>query len=106
MTNNENILSAEFPRTFRGYSPIAVDDFVRQLGARLETLQARLNEQTDRNAVLETALNTANRDLTIFIGKEAAISQGIITIEQRRVSVEHEIELARQNAEIQIAEQL
>ena len=106
MTNNDNILTASFPRSFRGYSPIAVDDFVRQLGARLETLQARLNEQTDKNAVLETALNSANRDLAIFIEKETAISQGIITIEQRRVSVEHEIELARTNAELEIAENL
>ncbi len=106
MTNELNILTADFPRAVRGYSTIAVDDFVRQLGGRLEAIQVKLNEQSDRAASLESLLNQSHRDLAAFVEKESAISKGIIGIEQRRVVVEHEIELARQNAEIEIAELL
>ena len=41
-------LSADFPKAVRGYSMLAVDDFVRQMGGRLEALQATADEQTAR----------------------------------------------------------
>src|ERR1041385_571027 len=92
MTTEGNILTADFPRAVRGYSPIAVDDFVRQLGERLESMQAKLNEQTARATGLQNMLARANQDLVAFVEKESALAKGIISIEQRRVAVEQEIE--------------
>jgi DivIVA domain-containing protein len=104
MTTEGTILTADFPRAVRGYSPIAVDDFVRQLGERLETMQSKLNEQTAKTTGLQNLLTKANKDLAAYIEKEAAISRTIISVEQRRTSAEQEIELSRQNAAIEIEE--
>jgi cell division septum initiation protein DivIVA len=102
MSTEGNILTADFPRAVRGYSQIAVDDFIRQLGERLETMQHRLNEQTARASGLQSMLDRANRDLAAYVEKEAAISQSVISIEQRRVAVEQEIELNRQQAVLEV----
>jgi cell division septum initiation protein DivIVA len=102
MSTEGNILTADFPRAVRGYSQIAVDDFIRQLGERLEAMQHKLNEQTARASGLQTALDRANKDLAAYVEKEAAISQSVISIEQRRVAVEQEIELNRQQAALEI----
>lgn len=98
MTTQGNILTADFPRAVRGYSQIAVDDFVRQLGERLESMQSKLTEQTARAGGLDSLLARANKSLAAFAEKESAISNGIITIEQRRTSVEQENEISRNNA--------
>lgn len=104
MTTEGTILTAEFPRAVRGYSPIAVDDFIRQLGERLDAMQTKLNEQTARANGLQNMVTRANKDLAAYVEKESAISKGIITIEERRVTVEREIELSRQNAALEVEE--
>jgi cell division septum initiation protein DivIVA len=102
MSTEGNILTADFPRAVRGYSQIAVDDFIRQLGERLESMQYKLNEQTARASGLQSALDRANKDLAAYVEKEAAISQSVISIEQRRVAVEEELDLSRQQAALEV----
>lgn len=131
MTIPSGELIAEFPMAMRGYSRLAVDDFVRQMGQRLQLLEERLNEQTDRAERLTRELDTLKRqhaqeletltarltaekqaldkqlasvtqDLALYIEKEAAISGGIIAVEQRRVAVERELEIERTNTQLKM----
>src|SRR5262245_24680800 len=69
MTTEATILTAEFPRAVRGYATNAVDDFVRQMGERIDTLQVRLEQQAARANHLTKELETANRNLAVFMGK-------------------------------------
>ncbi len=131
MTIPSGELIAEFPIAVRGYSRLAVDDFVRQMGQRLQLLEERLNEQTDRAERLTRELDTLKRqhaqemetltarlnaekqalneqlasvtqDLALYIEKEAAIAGGIIAVEQRRVAVERELEIERTNTQLKM----
>jgi len=104
MTTEANVFYAEFPRAVRGYAPNAVDDFVRQIGERLEALQAQLDEQTARADRLEKELSTAKSNLFAFAEKEAAIANALVATEQRRVGVERELENRRAEAEAQAAQ--
>jgi cell division septum initiation protein DivIVA len=98
MTPETNTLTAQFPRAMRGYAPMAVDDFIRQLGARLENLQAQLDTQTDRAERLSTDLNAANQALGTYRQNETAIAGALVVSEQRRVTVEKELQEARATA--------
>jgi cell division septum initiation protein DivIVA len=131
MTIPSGELIAEFPMAVRGYSRLAVDDFVRQMGQRLQLLEERLNEQTDRaerltkeldtlkkqhtqelealtvrltseRKALDEQLEAVSQDLAMYIEKEAAISGGIIAVEQRRVAVERELEIERTNTQLKV----
>lgn len=101
MATKSFTLSADFPKAVRGYSMLAVDDFVRQMGARLEALQASVDEQTERAQKLETELRSANSNLEAYISREAAIASAIVTAEQRRVMVDHSIEVDRTAAKLE-----
>jgi hypothetical protein len=131
MTIPSGELIAEFPMAVRGYSRLAVDDFVRQMGQRLQLLEDRLNEQMDRaerltreleslkrqhaqelqtltarlsaeKQALDEQLAQVSQDLALYIEKEAAISNGIIAVEQRRVAVERELEIERTNTQLKV----
>jgi len=101
MATKPFVLAVEFPRAVRGYAPLAVDDFVRQIGGRMEALQAQIEEQTSRADRLQRELEAANRNLAAFIEREAAIANALVAAEQRRVSVDQQIELDRMNAEME-----
>jgi cell division septum initiation protein DivIVA len=100
MSNESNVLIADFPRNVRGYSTVAVDDFVRQIGERLVALQADLEEQAERADRLEAALDRANRDLSTFSEKESAISSALVAMEQRRAAVDQENEATKKSAKL------
>lgn len=106
MAGQSLTLTAEFPRSFRGYSTIAVDDFVRQLGARLDTLQQWTEAQAAKIERLTAQAESAERSLTAYMEKELAIANALVAIEQQRLAVDQEVELARENARIQIEELL
>ena len=105
MTTNSTVLTADFPRSVRGYSPVAVDDFIRQMGERLETLQAKLDTQTTNAEQLSQELNAAKQKLAAFAEKEAGIAGALVATEQRRIAVERELEKERNNTRLN-AEQL
>lgn len=96
-------LTATFPTALRGYERIAVDDFIRQMGDRLDELQNRLTEQTERAERLSKELAAAKKELAAFAEKESAIANALVATEQRKAAVEKEIEaqqaLARSQAE-------
>lgn len=100
MSISTETLTAQFPRAVRGYAVEAVDDFVRQIGERLDTLQARLNQSEAECTRLRTELESAQNNLTALLSREQAIAAGIVTAEQRKVEVENEIELMRVEAEL------
>lgn len=96
-------LTATFPTALRGYERIAVDDFIRQMGDRLDELQNHLTEQTERAERLSKELAATKKELAAFAEKESAIASALVATEQRRAAVEKEIEaqqaLARTQAE-------
>src|SRR5579872_6208784 len=104
MTNETDVLTADFPRAVRGYSQNAVDAFVRQMGARLSTLETRLDEESDRSEQLAQKLDRANKELAAFTAKEAAITKAIVAMEQRRVTVEQELDQERARATAEVEE--
>lgn len=99
-----NILTVEFPRAFRGYATLAVDDFIRQMGTRLETLQTRLDDERERTEQLKASLNRSNADLAAYVEKESAITNAIVAMEQRRVAVGQELEVERGEAQQEATE--
>jgi len=104
MTNDVTVLTADFPKSVRGYSPIAVDDFVREIGARLESLEKQLQEKSSAAEELNKKLQTANNLLAAASAKENAIAGALVAIEQRRVTVEQELEYDRSHS-AKLAEQ-
>lgn len=112
-TNEAAVLTAEFPRAMRGYSPLAVDDFIRQVGERLNIMQAQLDEQTTAAETqtqqiekLTRALESANSIIGSFSEKETAIASAMVAMEQRRVSVERELENARKISRMEADQQI
>jgi cell division septum initiation protein DivIVA len=106
MAGQSLTLTAEFPRSLRGYSTIAVDDFVRQMGTRLDSLQQWTEAQAAKIERLTAQAQSAERNLSAFMEKELAIANAFVVIEQQRLAAEQEIELARENARIEIDEML
>lgn len=104
MTTESMGLYADFPKAVRGYATNAVDDFVRQIGERLENLQEALDEKTERVNRLEKELKAANQTLVAFAEKEAAIASALVATEQRRAGVERELESRRAEAAAQAAQ--
>jgi DivIVA domain-containing protein len=98
MSDETTVLSADFPRSVRGYSTVAVDDFVRQIGDRLDSLQERLNDEVARADKLAEALITANSELVTFREKETALAGALVTMELQRGSVRNELEGQRNAA--------
>jgi cell division septum initiation protein DivIVA len=104
MSNQSNVLIADFPRNVRGYSTVVVDEFVRQIGERLVSLQADLQKQTERAERLEKALEQANHNLCAFSEKESAIASALVAMEQRRTAVEQENDAAKKSAKLRAEE--
>ena len=98
MSDEATVLFAEFPKAVRGYSPMAVDDFVRQIGDRIEGMQKQLNEQNARCDALKKELETTNRSLAAFSQKETALANALVSIEQRKAVVMIELEKERVEA--------
>src|SRR5258708_2941296 len=92
MTPETTVLTAEFPRAVRGYSIVAVDDFVSQLGSRLDLLQTRLDEQILRGDRLSEELSRANQAVAEFRNKESALAGALVATEQRREAVRKELD--------------
>ncbi|HSV75236.1 MAG TPA: DivIVA domain-containing protein [Chthonomonadales bacterium] len=101
MATRPFVLAVDFPRAVRGYAPMAVDDFVRQIGGRLEALQSQIDEQASRADRLQRELQAANRNLAAYVGRETAIANALVATEQRRVTVDQQIELDRMNAQVE-----
>lgn len=102
MTTQSAVLHTEFPTSVRGYAKPAVDEFVAEMGRRLDAMQARLDTLETANQSLTKELAAATERLQDFLGKEAAIASALVAIEQRRVGVDLELENRRATAQAQI----
>lgn len=102
MTDGSATLVAEFPRAVSGYARPAVDDFVRQIGGRLESLQTQLESQSTEVARLTHALSKAQADLTGFAEKEKALGEAVVMIEHRRAAIIKELADQRVEADAQV----
>src|SRR2546423_5309068 len=92
MIDESTVFTADFPRVMRGYSPLAVDDFVRQLGSRLDLMQSKLDEQIVRGDRLTEELATTTRTLAEYRGKESALAGALVTAEQMREGMRKQLE--------------
>ncbi len=99
-------MKTEFPRSFRGYSTIAVDDFIRQLGTRLDSLQQWTEAQGAQIERLTADLQSADSNLSAFMEKELALANALVQMEKQRLLADQEIEVACENANIQISEMM
>jgi len=103
MASDSLLLTADFPRTVRGYAPSAVDEFLRSLGSRLDALQNQLDQQAARCEKLTADLSAQAKELAGYRLKEAALAGALVATEQRRAEVEQEaaglVERAREEAE-------
>lgn len=123
-----NTLIAHFPRSAMGYAPASVDEFVRQIGERLEEMQVvcdRVDQLTEQNEQLQrqnaeltagneqlyrqlteaqTALESAKSSATVQKDddqagpREVALANAMLAIERRRIAVDVEIEGLRDQA--------
>jgi cell division septum initiation protein DivIVA len=91
MVNEAQVLKAQFARTVNGYATTAVDEFVQQLGQRLDETKTRLDVESKRAADLEAELTKARETLSTFAQKEAAIASSFVAIETHRATVENEL---------------
>src|SRR5437588_6218919 len=112
MSSDQTVLTADFPRAVRGYAPLAVDDFVRQIGERLANMQMQLDELTARAEAegaratrLAQELEAANKKLSGFSEKESAIANAFLSMEQHRGQLEQNLEHERSSLRSQ-AEQI
>ena len=90
MASDSLLLTADFPRTVRGYAPSAVDEFLRSLGSRLDALQNQLDQQAARCEKLTADLSAQAKELAGYRLKEAALAGALVATEQRRAEVEQE----------------
>jgi cell division septum initiation protein DivIVA len=101
--NENNVLVAHFPRAAMGYAQGSVDEFVRQIGERLEEMQSRLDQLTDENESLKRHASSGHPSNENTSQREAALANAMLAIEQRKLSVDKEIdsitEQARREAE-------
>ena len=88
------------------YAQIAVDDFVRQLGDRLEVLQRQVDQQQARADKLTRDLEAANTNLVAYAEREMAIANALVAAEQQRVVVQQHLEVEQLNAQIQVDQML
>jgi cell division septum initiation protein DivIVA len=93
-----NVLVAHFPRSAMGYAQNAVDEFVRQIGERLEEMQSRLDQLTEQNEALEIRATVAQRETEGGGQREAALANAMLAIEQRKLTVDLEIEAIKDQA--------
>lgn len=98
MSFEATILTAEFPRAVRGYATCAVDDFVRQVGERLDSLQDSLNDQIERSDRLASDLAGCATELAGYREKESALAAALVSTEQQRAAVRSELETERATA--------
>lgn len=101
MSTSPEVLTAQFPKAVRGYAPEAVDDFVRQIGDRLDSMQTQLDRSEGETNRLRKELESTQTNLVALLGREQAIANGIVIAEQRKLEVENEVELIRAEAELE-----
>lgn len=96
--SENNVLIAHFPRAAMGYAQSAVDDFVRQIGERLEEMQIRLDELSEQNDALNKQAVIAKKEPEYDSSREVALANAMLAIEQRKLTVDIEIEGLREQA--------
>src|SRR5438132_1314427 len=99
MASELTVLTAEFPRAVRGYAVEAVDEFVEEIGSRLNALQAELTKQAARGDRLASDLANNADELASYREKEKAMATVMIAAEERRAKVEVEAEAKLADAE-------
>jgi DivIVA domain-containing protein len=98
MDQEQNILNVEFPRGMRGYSVSAVDQFMSDFGERLRVMQAKLEEHESETSRLRSELEEAAAKLQAYQEKENALASAMVALEQRKISVERELDADRSRA--------
>ena len=101
MDQEQNILNVEFPRGMRGYSISAVDQFMSDFGERLRVMQAKLEENESETSRLKSELHDAASKLLAYQEKENALLSAMVALEQRKISVERELDADRLRAHTQ-----
>jgi cell division septum initiation protein DivIVA len=91
-------LTADFPTQVRGYAKEAVDRFVHGLGARLEALEAELQNQTQRADRAAEELKKAHVELSAFHEKERALAGALVAAQEHKTAAQSEIEKMRAQA--------
>src|SRR5207253_1779387 len=104
MSDDLPILTAEFPKSVRGYSVEAVDEFVQEIGERLNALQAELAKQAARGDRLADEVGGMEAELHSFRDKEKAVSSAFIAAESFKAKAESDYEAALEKARGQAEE--
>ncbi len=98
MSDELPILTAEFPIAVRGYAREAVDEFVQEIGERLNALQAELAKQAARGDRLAEDAGSMEAELKGFRDKEKAVSNAYIAAENFKAKAESDYEAAMEKA--------
>ena len=102
----------EFREKWRGYSPDEVDEFLEQVAAGVEQLQARLREADDRairaeRRVLETSDDDVRRALVLAQRTaDAALAEAKEEADRRVVAAEEQARAVKVEAEERVAAEL
>lgn len=103
MTSARGTMATTFPTERNGYSPVAVDAFVQEMGARFDEVQRDLDDRVVRAAQTEQELARLKATVASYTEKEAAIAAVLVGIEQQKAAnakdMEAQLAKAREEAE-------
>src|SRR6476660_6667939 len=97
-------LTAELPRSVRGYSVEAVDRLVAELESRQSVLHSKLAKAEEGNRRLIEDLSQCATELAAFREKESTLLSALLAVEERKQSIGVELDTSRSAAQQQIKE--
>src|SRR5205085_4590659 len=97
-------LTAELPRSVRGYSVDAVDRLVAELESRQSVLHSKLAKAEEGNKRLIEDLSRCAAELAAFREKESTLLSALLAVERAKQSIRTELDSSRATAQTQIKE--